>query len=139
MTIRTAIDASVAFRLLSRGGTSLIDLLDPAGMALHAPQFLFVELFKHKERMLRASGLSAGDLVDAVETLVSRIELHSEASLPLGTWMEAYRLCRPVDEKATSYVALTLHLEAELWTDDSQLKTGLRARGFDRFFKSAVH
>jgi len=30
---------------------------------------------------------------------------------------------------------LTLHLDARLWTDDEELKTGLRAKGFDQFFE----
>ena len=49
--------------------------------------------------------------------------------------MEAYRLCREVDEKDTAYVALALHLDGRLWTHDSELKIGLRARGFDRFYE----
>ena len=48
--------------------------------------------------------------------------------------MEAYRLCE-VDRKDTPYVPLALHLDAELWTHDEELKTGLRAKGFDRFFE----
>ncbi len=68
--------------------------------------------------------------------LVSRLEFVTEANVPVGTWMEAYRLCKGVDEKDTPYVALTLHLNGRLWTHDSELKTALRARGFDRFFES---
>ena len=61
------------------------------------------------------------------------MEFVNEANIPLGTWVEGYRLCRGIDEKDTAYVALTLHLDGRLWTSDEQLKTGLRARGFDRF------
>ena len=48
--------------------------------------------------------------------------------------MEAYRLCE-VDRNDTPYVALALHLDAELWTQGDELKTGLRAKGFDWFFE----
>ena len=48
-----------------------------------------------------------------------------EALVPLGTWVEAFRLCAPTDEKDTSYVALAPHLDADLWTEDEELKTGL--------------
>ena len=34
------------------------------------------------------------------------------------------------------YVALTLHLDGRLWTEDGILRDGLRARGFNRFFES---
>ena len=40
-----------------------------------------------------------------------------------------------MDLKDTPFVALALHLDAHLWTDDKELKTGLRAKGFDRFFE----
>ena len=49
--------------------------------------------------------------------------------------MQARRLCEGVDLKDTPFVALALHLDARLWTDDEELKVGLRARGFDQFFE----
>ena len=56
-----------------------------------------------------------------------------EGTIPIGTWMEARRLCKEVDPKDTPFVALTLHLDGSLWTSDEELMAGLRARGFDRF------
>jgi predicted nucleic acid-binding protein len=94
-----------------------------------------VELFKHKERLMKAAKATEEEMQNALHTLVNRLEFVNEANIPLGTWMEAYRLCREVDEKDTAYVALTLHLDGRLWTHDGELKTALRARGFDRFFE----
>jgi len=74
-------------------------------------------------------------VLEALYTLVSRIEFVPEVGIPLGTWMEAHRLCRTVDEKDTPYVALTLHLDGRLWTEDRELKSGLRANGFVSFFE----
>jgi len=34
-----------------------------------------------------------------------------------------------------AFVALTLELDADLWSDDEQLKTGLKKKGFWRFFE----
>ena len=96
--------------------------------------FCCVELFKHKERLASASKLPEPELLEAVYALVSRVEFVNEAHLSVGTWVEAYRLCKGIDEKDTPYVALALHLEGRLWTEDDELKTGLRARAFDRFF-----
>ena len=33
----------------------------------------------------------------------------------------------------TPFIALTLHLDGRLWTEDAELEIGLRAKGFDRF------
>ncbi len=79
--------------------------------------------------------MSDSEILEALHTLVSRLELVNEANIPLGTWMEAYRLCRDTDEKDTPYLALTLHLDGRLWTHDDQLKSALRNRGFERFFE----
>ena len=132
-------DANIAFKMLSRGREDLVERLRPNGRlaetTLHAPRFLFVELFKHKERMVRASRLPEMEIVEALHALVARLAFHDEALVPLGIWVEALRLCAPTDEKDTSYVALALHLDADLWTEDAELKAGLRSRGFNRFFE----
>lgn len=86
------------------------------------PKYVFVEIFKHKERIADASGLSEPELLSL---------LHS---IRLGSWTEAWRLCRDVDENDTAYVALALDQDADLWTGDRVLESGLRRRGFTRFF-----
>ncbi len=136
---RVVVDANIAWRTLSRGRVDLIAFFDSvggaSGIALHAPIFLLVELFKHKERILRSSGLSNGELVAAFHALVARLEFHDEAAIPIGAWLEAHRLAAPTDENDTSYVALALFLDAEFWTEDAKLCAGLQSRGFNRFFR----
>lgn len=51
--------------------------------------------------------------------------------------VEAWRLCRDVDEDDVAYVALTLELNGDLWTSDHGLEVGLRKKGFTRFFTPA--
>jgi len=94
-----------------------------------------VELFKHKERLARAANLPEAELLEALYSLISRVEFVNEANIPVGTWVEAHRLCKGVDENDTPYVALTLHLEGRFWTEDDELKSGLRAKGFHQFFE----
>lgn len=67
--------------------------------------------------------------------MLETVCLIDAASIPLGVWREARRLCDGVDLKDTPLVAMSLHLDAELWTEDEELKTGLRAKGFKRFFE----
>jgi predicted nucleic acid-binding protein len=43
-------------------------------------------------------------------------------------------MCQGVDENDTPIVALVLELNARLWTNDKQLKRGLRKQGFKKFF-----
>ncbi len=130
------VDANLAFKALAAGRGDLRERLGrPADLRFFAPRFLFVELFRHKETLALAAKVSPEAMLEALHTLVTRLDFVNESNIPLTTWMEAYRLCRGVDEKDTPYVALALHLEGRLWTDDQELKSGLRARGFDQWFE----
>ena len=98
------------------------------------PKYVFVEIFKHKERIAAASGLSEPELLSLLHSILERIEFIDEDSIRLGSWTESWRLCRDIDENDTAYVALTLDHEALLWTSDRKLETGLRKKGFTQFF-----
>lgn len=128
---RVVLDANIAFRALSRGRNDLVAMLRPAGRlagsTLHAPRFLFVELFKHKERIVRASRLLEAEVIESLHALVARVEFHNEALITIGHWMEAYRLCSPTDEKDTAYVALALHLDAKFL----ERRRGIEGRSAD--------
>ncbi len=133
---RVVVDANLAFKALAAGRGDLRERLGiSTEVKFFAPRFLFVELFKHKEMLALAAKVPPEGMLEALHTLVTRMDFVNEANIPLTTWMEAYRLCRGVDEKDTPYVALALHLEGRLWTEDQELKSGLRARGFDQWFE----
>lgn len=133
---RLVVDSSIFFSLLLRRDSAqrrrfLVD----SGQAFYCPRFFLVELFKHKERIARASDLDEAELLECLHELLARLRFIEEGGIAVGTWMEARRLCREVDDKDTPFVALALHLDGLLWTDDEELKSGLRARGFDRFYQ----
>src|SRR3954447_7981445 len=113
------VDANIGFRALASGRGDLRQWLDaPSQARLIAPRFLFVELFKHKERLLKAMRKPEEELLNALYALVACLEFTDETLIPVGTWLEAHRLCAPTDPKDTAYVALALHHDAELWTED---------------------
>lgn len=131
------VDANIVFKTLVTQRGDLRDRLGPASdLKFFSPRFLFVELFKHKERLANTTRLSEDELLDALHAVVGRLEVVNEGNIPVGTWIEAHRLCRDIDEKDAPYIPLTLHLDGRLWTDDEELKAGLRAKGFDAFFES---
>ena len=109
-------------------------LLTEAGISFCCPGFVFTELFKYKERILAATDLSEDELLEALNSLFAHIQFLDEFAIPIGNWLEARRLCLGIDEKDTPFVALALYLNAPLWTEDHELKEGLRAKGFSLFF-----
>ena len=133
--MRVVVDANIAFRALARGQGDLRTLMASRHQGeLFAPFFVLVELYKHKERIQRQSSLSEEAVLTALHELCECITFIRESEIAVGTWVEACRLTGDVDPKDSPYVALTLHLGAQLWTNDAELKRGLRAKGFDQFW-----
>ena len=130
------VDTNIFFSLLLREDTALRKrFLTDNAPRFHCPRFVFVELFQHKERIAQATELREEDLLECLYELLARVHFVEEGGIPIGTWMEARRLCWDVDAKDAPFIALTLHLDGRLWTGDAELKAGLRAKGFDRFFE----
>jgi predicted nucleic acid-binding protein len=130
------IDTNVLFSaLVSRRSRIREILLMEASISFSCPRFIFSELFKHKERIVAATDLSEDELLDALNALFAHVQFVDESAIPLGTWLEARRLCSGIDEKDAPFVALAIHLNAHLWTEDDELKKGLRAKGFNSFFE----
>jgi predicted nucleic acid-binding protein len=130
------VDTNILFSALIGRHSRLREmLLMESSVSFCCPRFVFSELFKHKERILAATDLAEDELLDALNSLFAHIQFVDESAIRLGDWLEARRLCSGIDEKDTPFIALTIHLNARLWTEDSELKTGLRTKGFDLFFE----
>ncbi len=132
------VDTNVLFSALLRTTSSFAQQLLASGHDFFVCESVIVELFKHKERIVRLSRLSEEEIVRFFYLLLRRLDLFKEDLIALSAREEAWRLCRDVDEADTPHVALTLHLDGRLWTGDERLKRGLRERGFDRFFEPNV-
>jgi predicted nucleic acid-binding protein len=70
-----------------------------------APKFVFVELFKHAPKIQKATKLSRDEVLELLSGIVNRIKFYEEDLISIGNWIEAFRLCRDVDEKDTTYIA----------------------------------
>lgn len=129
------IDANRIFSELIAANSRLRKLFaSRRDLAFVCPKYVLVELFKHKERIAAASGLNEPELLALLHTLIEHIHFFDEDAISIGNWAEAWRLCRDVDDNDVAYVALTLELNGHLWTSDRELESGLRKKGFQRFF-----
>jgi len=140
MRRRIIIDANRIFSELIAANHRLrrIFAAEPA-WEFYCPKYVLVELFKHKERIAAATGLDEPSLLALLHTLLQHIAFFDEDAITIGNWTEAWRLCRGVDEDDVAYVALTLELDAELWTSDRELEVGLRKKGFTRLFSAPAN
>lgn len=136
MSDTVVVDANIIVSaLVSSNRNILSKFTSDKNISIAAPKFVIVELFKHFERIKKSSKLPENELLKILSIIVGKVKFYDEASIALGSWVEAARLCRGIDKKDVAYLALSIELNAELWTNDKKLKIGLTKKGFNNFFK----
>lgn len=128
-------DVNIAISVLISDSRKIRRILARKDLQFVAPKFFVVELFKHAAKIQKATKLSREKVLDVLSSIINRIKFYEEDLISLGSWTEAFRLCRDVDEKDTPYIALTLELNGKFWTSDEVLKRGLSKKGFNEFYK----
>jgi predicted nucleic acid-binding protein len=127
------IDANIVVSALISNNPQILREIFNSNLSIVSPKFVIVELFKHSARIQKVTKLSNDEVLELLSTLINRIKFYDESLVSVGSWTEAYKLCREIDLKDTPYIALTLELNAKLWTKDDVLKRGLKKKGFTLF------
>ena len=128
------VDTNIVFKALRLTHSAIRDVLTDQHYHFYAPKFLIVEIFKHKEKLLKNNLQAEDDLYEYLNSLLQRITFVNEDTISIGSYLEAYRLCKDVDEKDVPFVALAIELNCLLWTRDQPIIDGLVSRGFNAFF-----
>ena len=120
--------------LLAKGKT-IRQVFERKDYRFYAPNFLIVEIFKHKEKVIRLTKASEDEVNEYLNKSLRNIHFVNEELISTANFIEAYKLCKDIDEKDTPFIALTLELEGVLWTSDKKLTEGLTRKGFTDFFE----
>ena len=129
------VDTNILFSALLRNGKYLRERITDSNYIFYAPNFLFVEIFKHKERLLENTEAPEDEVLEYLNLILRNLNFVSEEEISTGNLIHANRLCTRVDEDDTLFDALSLEIEAELWSRDKELKSHLKKNGFDSFFE----
>jgi predicted nucleic acid-binding protein len=130
------VDTNIVFSILrSKQSKAEKIIFEEDDTTFYAPNFLSIEIFKHKERILRKGQLSEEEVYELLQLLFDKIQFFNEMFISTKNAIQAYEICKGVDEKDTPFVALCLQLDAPLWTRDEKLKKHLISKGFNRFFE----
>ena len=122
-------DANVLFSAFISGKQQYIAFFDRNRVI--TIDFVFIELEKYRNIILKKSKLSQQELFDFSISLFQKVTVVPRFALPSATLVEAYNWCEGIDTKDVLYVALTLqHAGSMLITRDSVLHNGLKLKGF---------
>jgi predicted nucleic acid-binding protein len=130
---RVIVDTNIIFSALLRFPNSHANLIFEEDYEFYTPHFVIVELFKHKERIIQRSQMSEEDILEILYRLLKHIQLINDDNISDISWKKAYQLCRGIDIKDAPFVALSMELNALLWTSDKKLKNHLTTQSFSDF------
>lgn len=132
---RVVVDTNIIFSaLISSEDSAFAETLLRSDNEFFVCESTVVEIFKHKEKIVKFARISEDDLTRWHHLLLKHLQLNKEDLISPENRKAAYELCKDVDEADTPHVALTLELKAVLWTGDKKLQAGLMKKGFDKFF-----
>ena len=135
MSKKIVVDTNIIVSALISNSRKIRQFLSSKEYEFVAPKFVVVELFKHAPKIQKATKLSEEEVLETLSSIINKIKFYDDALISVGSWAEAMRLCRGIDEKDTPYIALALELEAKVWTNDNELRIGLEKKNFGDFFK----
>jgi len=132
--MRIVVDTNIVFSaLISSSGIIPEIIVSPYGSyKFYASDYLFDELASHKSKLLKASKLSEKEIELAKAKLFNYISVVSLDIIPQEIWQVAEILTYDIDPDDISFVALSIFLDAYLWTGDKVLYNGLQNKGFDK-------
>lgn len=129
------VDTNILFSSLRSKYSKYRKILLSPDYNFYSPNFLIVEIFKHKEKILEKANSPEDEVYEFLNNVLKRIQFVNEEIITKESAKKGYELCKDIDEKDTPFVALTIELNGKLWTDDKELRKGLEKKGFNQFFK----
>jgi predicted nucleic acid-binding protein len=132
--MKIVIDSNVLFSALRPSESRTRNLLMTSNDQYVCPNFIFLEIFRHKERIVQSSQQNEQEIITYLALLLSKIHFVNEENISTWNFIQAYQLCKDVDEDDTPFLALALELNLPFWTRDKALKSALQIKGFNNFF-----
>ena len=132
--MRIVVDTNIVFSALISSSSTIPEIIIAPfnHFRFYTSEYLFKELENHKYKLQRASKLTEREIDRAKTELFKYINVISLEIIPQKIWQEAEYLTFDIDPDDVSFVALSIFLDAYLWTGDKVLYHGLIRKGFDK-------
>jgi predicted nucleic acid-binding protein len=136
--MRIVVDTNIVFSALISASATIPDIIIApfSRYRFYTCDFLFDELENHKEKLHKASKLSEKEIEKAKINLFKYINVISLGIIPQNIWLAAEALTFDIDPDDIPFVALTMFLDARLWTRDKILYNGLKNKGFNNIIST---
>lgn len=133
--MQVIVDTNIIFSALLSKDSAIREVLLKKEYEFYAPNFVVVELFRHKARIIANAKCSEAEIYETLTAILEHVRFVEESFISTENREKAFDLCADIDENDSVFVALALESEGLLWTGDKKLREGLEAKGFRSFFK----
>lgn len=129
--MRLVVDTNIVFSALLKKGSNVLDIIMSDWIEIFIPKFLIIEIFKHKEKMIKASKLSEEEVLESLYLILKYCTIVNDEDFPRKILNQASQFVKEIDAKDVVFVAAAMTLEARLWSSDKKLINGLNEKGLD--------
>jgi predicted nucleic acid-binding protein len=133
--MKVVVDTNIFFSATITQNGRLRQALFTDDVEFVTPHFSIIELFKYKDKIIKLARQEEAEVLTWLYDIMLQVNYVNEKTLSVEARQQAYDLCKDVDIKDLPFVALTIELDALLWTGDKKLKNALKLKGFDRFYE----
>jgi putative PIN family toxin of toxin-antitoxin system len=133
--MKVVVDTNIVFSAILNANSSIGQILLYSGESIefYSSSYLQVEIRNHLNKIQKRTNLDNATLSELIEILYSKINFISEELIPREILIIADNFTREIDFDDVLFVALSIHLQCELWTGDKSLINALNAKGFNQF------
>jgi len=123
------VDSNIIFSMLLKNN-KFYNILKNENVKFIIPKFLFVEIFKYKEKIVKYSKLNDDEVLEILYDILKNITIVDEMLISNISYKKAYELVKDI-----VFIALCLEFDAKLWSSDKKLINGLKQKQFNSFYK----
>lgn len=86
------VDTNIIFSALLREQSQFLQVLLGSEHDLYICELILMELFKHKEKIIRLSQVSENEIIKLYYVLLKRMHVYKEELIKAENWQQAYDL-----------------------------------------------
>ena len=127
MPKKLIIDTNILFSSLLKKENIIKRIIFSGKVELFAPYSIFIEIFNHKEKIIKYSQLTETELTELLYIHLTKISLVNEKMIPLSILETAQNIVKEIDEVMHLLLALSIYLNIPIWSGDKKLINFLRS------------
>jgi len=128
---KIVVDTNILFSFLLKKNEEIRKVLFSEKIKIFTTYHLIIEIFRHKEKLLKYSQLSEVEIEEGLLLFLEKIIFIPWKEIPSDYKMKAYHILKHCDLKDIPFLALSLYIDAKLWTGDKNLCKFLKKAKLD--------